>query len=135
MEEKQKFDKLLALCNLKNFTIRISENLHKRFNQHINCLKHVNRIKTKQNWIEDALREKLERDEKISYEILNEKLLRFKVNENLFLEIDNKVKIIKKFRNYSKKQWILEAIYEKLDREEDPVKKCFSEKIQENPLT
>jgi hypothetical protein len=43
-------------------------------------------------------------------------------------EIDNKiskmVEIIRRYRNsYSKKQWILQAIYEKLDIEEDETEK------------
>lgn len=107
----------------KSFSIRINENLHKRFNQHIKCLKNINKGQTtKQNWVEQAFREKLSLQDDSSSGILNDKLIHFKVDEKLFNEMEKKVQMIKKFRNFSKTPWMINAIYEKLEREEAQAK-------------
>ena len=99
------------------------KNLHKRFNQHIKCLKNINKGQTtKQNWVEQAFREKLSLQDDSSSGILNDKLIHFKVDEKLFKEMEKKVQMIKKFRNFSKTPWMINAIYEKLEREEAQAK-------------
>ena len=113
----------------KRFSIRINENLHKRFNQHIKCLKNLNKI-TKQNWIEQAFREKLSLQDDSSSGILHDKLIHFKVDEKLFMEMEKIVQMIKKFRVFSKKKWMIDAIYEKLEREEAQAKIELERKIQ-----
>jgi len=130
LKDQEQLEKLLSLSGEKRFSIRINENLHKRFNQHIKCLKNINRrLVTKQNWIVDAFQEKLAHQDDSFSGILNEKLIHFKVDEKLFNELDSKVEMIKKFRSFSKKQWMIEAIYEKLEREEQKVKKELQDKI------
>ncbi len=130
MKDKQQFDKLLSLAGDKRFSIRINENLHRRFNQHIKRLKNINKsLATKQKWLVQAFQEKLENHDVSSSGILNEKLIHFKLDEQLYKEIEEKVEIIKKFRSFSKKQWMIEAIYEKLDREEQQAKNDLEEKI------
>ena len=114
----------------KSFSIRINENLHKRFNQHIKCLKNINKGQTtKQNWVEQAFREKLSLQDDSSSGILNDKLIHFKVDEKLFKEMEKKVQMIKKFRGFSKKKWMIDALYEKLEREEAQAKKELEKKI------
>ncbi|MFI5342783.1 MAG: hypothetical protein ACHQUC_01035 [Chlamydiales bacterium] len=132
LKEKKQFDKLLSLSSeqsVKSITIRIGENLYKRFNKHIKCLKNLSKQLTKQNWLEQAFKEKLTKQDDSIHDILSEKLLHIRIDDPLFKEIAKQVEMIKKFRNFSKKQWMLEAIYEKLDREEEQVKKDLEEKI------
>lgn len=117
----------------KRLSVRINENLHKRFNQHIKRVKNIGKsnksLATKQNWLVQAFQEKLAHHDESTTDILNEKLIHFKLDEKLFKEIEEKVEIIKKFRSFSKKQWMIEAVYEKLEREEQQVKKNLEEKI------
>lgn len=76
-----------------------------------------------------AFQEKLAHHDESSSGILHEKLIHFKLDEKLYKEIEGKVEMIKKFRGFSKKQWMIEAIYEKLEREEEQVKKNLEKKI------
>lgn len=105
-----------------NHSITIGDHLHKRIENHILLLKSlIDRNHTKQKWIITALLEKLKHDENNLPS--KEKHLRFNVDPHLHNEISKKINYLKKFRkSYSKKQWFLEAIYEKLEREEENTK-------------
>jgi hypothetical protein len=106
---------------IKNYSIRIGERLYKRIYKHIQLLKHLNKIQNKQSWLEGAIQDKLEREKELDIVdcISPEKHLSFKISSQIDAKIEKKVEIIKKFRSsFSKKQWVLEAIYEKLDNEE-----------------
>jgi hypothetical protein len=116
--------------DVKNYSIRIGERLYRRINRHIQLLKRLNHIQNKQNWIEKAILEKLEREEEQSIAecISPEKHLSFKIHSQINVKIERSVEVIKKLRgNFSKKQWILEAIYEKLDMEEKEIEKKSKE--------
>ncbi len=114
------------LNQLKSYSLRIGQNLYKRISKHIQLLKNLNNsVQTKQDWVEKAIEEKLERENtpQSNEDMLADKYLHFKINSHLNEEIEKKVRIIRQFRtSFSKKQWILEAIYEKLDREESKSK-------------
>jgi hypothetical protein len=118
---------------IKNYSIRIEERLYKRINKHIQLLKHLNSSQSQKNWIEKAILEKFEREEErnITECIPPEKHLSFKTNSQIHATIEKKVEVIRKFRSsFSKKQWILEAIQEKLDREEEKIEKQTKELLE-----
>jgi hypothetical protein len=117
---------------LVNHTINIGENLHNRINKHLHLLRHLNsHTITKQKWVEEAANEKLEMEQKLgSASIPCDRYLHFKANKKLNEKIEKRVKVIKQFRkSFSKKLWLVEAIYEKLDRDDLEVKKLLEEKI------
>jgi predicted DNA-binding protein (MmcQ/YjbR family) len=122
--EQEETRKTRSLSNRKSFSIRIAEHLHKRFSKHIEVLKYVKKSpKNKTSWIEEAFLEKLAAERELNmHHIPDEKYLHFKISEAIFDEIEERVNIIKKFRYFSKKQWMIEALYEKLEKEEQEAK-------------
>jgi hypothetical protein len=111
-EEKQLFLK---------FSWKISCFFHEEIGNHIEALRQIFEKKiTRQNWIENAIREKLERQESFGhYERIG-----FKMDLSPFSEFDKTVKKIQNQlgKKYSKQQFMLEAIQEKLDLEEEITK-------------
>ena len=105
--------------NLKSFSIKIAEYLYKRLSKHFQTLKYIKKSsKTKAKWIEEAFLEKLESEKDFSFDdIPVEKYIHFKMNQELYNKVEERVNLIKRFRNFSKKQWMVEAIYEKLKRQ------------------
>ena len=92
---------------IKNYSIRIGERLYRRINKHIQLFKHLNSNQNKQNWIEKAILEKLEKEEgqNVTEYVPPEKHLNFKISSQIDAKIENKVEMIKKFRSsFSKKQ-------------------------------
>lgn len=123
------------LHQLKSCSLRIGGNLYRRITKHIQLLKNLNdRIQTRQSWVEKAIEEKLEMDDslQLNEDMLTDKYLHFKISLHLNEKIEKKVRIIKQFRtSFSKKQWILEAIYKKLDREEYKSKESLKNLLAE----
>jgi len=129
LKNESDMDVLLSLIKKKGMSLRVSNYFHKKFEKHLEMLKHVNcQPLLKQNWIKAAFQEKLRKFES-NPEDLTEKKIHFKLEEELVNEINAKVDKIKKFRNFSKTQWMIEAIYEKLDREAKVILEKFEEKI------
>lgn len=119
--------------HIKNCSIRIGERLYKRINKHVQLLKHLKKTQNKQDWIEQAILEKLAKEEEgdISESVSPEKHLSFKIQSQIDAKIENRVEFIKKIRgSFSKKQWILEAVYEKLDLEEKETEKNAKELLK-----
>ena len=106
---------------IKNCSLRIGERFYRRFIDHIQLLKRLNIIKNQQDWVEDAVLSKLEKEEEQNAtECLHrEKHLNFKINSQIDSQVERRVQVIKKIRSsFSKKKWFLEAIHEKLETEE-----------------
>ena len=97
---------------------------YKRLERHILRLKRMgnNRI-TKHSWVEAAIREKWEREKKLHPDnVPEEKGISLKLPKYLSKGVESIVSFIKKYRrSYSKKQWIVEAIEEKLEQESKDV--------------
>ncbi len=126
--EKTLSDKFID--QIKNYSLRIGERFYKRLSKHIHFLKQLNSIQNKQEWIEQAILAKLRQEEKqdVDEGFPPEKYLSFKISSQINAKIEKRVEVIKKIRgSFSKKQWILEAIHERLDLEEKETK----EKAQE----
>jgi len=102
-----------------SFTFIVGENLHNRINKHVNKLKSTEGPgQSKQKWVIDAIKEKLNA-ENLSEDLPREKSLGLKISLNLHNQILKRVEMMRKVRSsFSKKQWIVEAIADKLDRDE-----------------
>lgn len=115
--------------NVKGYSVTIDEQLYKRLEKHITVLKHIEQKGlTKQKWIMDAIKAKLNKDNQSdNFEIPKNRYLVLKINAPINSKIESNVSVQKRFRSYSKKQWILEAISEKLNHEEYVTKKFFDQ--------
>lgn len=105
---------------LQGYVIEISESLHRKIEQLISTLNKLNdRSHSKKSWAIEAIKEKLQA-ESASPNVVKEKHLNLFMSQQLNQELEKKVALHKKFRkSYSKKKWIMEALYEKLEREEN----------------
>jgi metal-responsive CopG/Arc/MetJ family transcriptional regulator len=114
---------------VKSYSVTIDEQLYKRLERHIRILKYVEQKGlTRQKWIMDAIKAKLHKDEHSHHsELPQERFLVLKINKPISEQIESKVNWQKKFRSYSKKQWLIEAICEQLESEEYKTKKFLDE--------
>lgn len=106
---------------VKHCSIRIAESFYKRISNHIQLLKRLNGVKNQQHWVEEAILAKLKKEEEQETQesFSGEKYLSFNINSQIDDQVERRVKVMKKIRgSFTKKQWILEAINEKLDKEE-----------------
>jgi hypothetical protein len=105
------------------YSFTVSPHIHERLERHILILKKlIDRKTTKQGWMIDSIKEKLIKDAN-NNQLPKATCLNVKIGEKLENEIMQKVEFAKKFRfSYSKKQWLVDAVLEKLDREEMEVK-------------
>ena len=115
---------------IRNYSIRIGERFYRRLFKHIQFLKQLKSIQNQQQWLAEAILAQLKKEEEqdINAYISSEKHLSFKISSDIDARIEKRVNVIKKFRiSFSKKQWVLEAISERLDAEEKETR----EKAQE----
>lgn len=124
----QNEEELLAPAQIKNYSLRIGENLYQRINKHIHLLKHLdNHSHSKKRWIVEAIKEKIEIEQDMAPEdIPKERFIGFTVDEYLSEKIEKRIDLVRRFRvSFSKKLWFVEAIYEKLDRDERKARKLL----------
>ncbi|MCH9625883.1 MAG: hypothetical protein S4CHLAM123_10680 [Chlamydiales bacterium] len=115
----------------RRYTVKIGEHLYKRLGKHIQILKHLeHRGKNKQGWVLEAIKEKLETEEANPSEIIpQERYLAITMNDLLGKRVEKIVSLQKQLRDsYSKKQWFLEALDEKLEKEDSKTRE-FREEI------
>ena len=113
---------------LYNFTI--SNHLSQKIKKHIQLLKYVeNPDQTIKDWAVKSFEEKLSKEKLIPPEDLDkERFLTTSVKKTLNEKIEQRVALYKRLRkSYSKKQWVVEAMYDKLEKDESVVR----EKMQE----
>jgi hypothetical protein len=107
------------------YTIQIGEHLAEKIDRHLRLLKFCGRkdIK-KQAWIKEAILSKLGKEEHLPpYTFPKQKNLNLDIDSELRGRLERVVKSIRKVRRtYSKKQWILEALAERLEQEEEEAK-------------
>lgn len=107
------------------YTFTVDANLYEKLENHLFALRVTEGKNTKRAWVAQSIREKLKNDDPSI--IPKEKRLNIAIAEPLLIEIDKRVDLQKQFRtSYSKKQWLVEAIYEKLNRDN----KLIQDKIQ-----
>ncbi len=111
-----------------SFSLKIKAELDLRISNHIRALKHLEgRGYSKKRWVQEAIKEKLQAWKQADLEkLLNDATLNFSISGYTNDEI---VKIINSLRKLkirtSKTDFFLEAIREKLDREEMTTKNLF----------
>lgn len=102
------------------FSLNISPILHAKLDQHVYVLKKTLKPTiTKKEWISDAIEKKLAKEMSEKERI---KRICIKIDLLTKKKLENCIEAIRMLRSYSKKQWICDAIQEKLAMEEDPVK-------------
>jgi hypothetical protein len=115
--------------HIHKFTWVISPYLHKEIEDHLDTINNgLSKNIPKQRWIRNAITEKLKRPEP-----KNNKFERISIiiNPLLSLRLNYRVKKIReKLGHYSKRQFFIEAILEKLQTDEESIKKKISQERQ-----
>lgn len=115
------------------FSFKVQDELARKIDKHLHLLKYLNHNrKSKQQWINEALVEKTKRDqESLSDSLAKEKQLTVRIDPRLNTKIEKNVDLIKCFKSgFSKKLWVIEAVEQKLMREEAEAKKLLHETTQ-----
>jgi hypothetical protein len=109
-----------------SYSINLTPMLHKKLRQHLQILKHLRHPeKEQQTWIINAIRQKISR-ENSSQDISREKYLGVKLDAYILEKLEARLaEIGKTHPGYSKKQWLLDAIEEKLEAEKEAVQKAL----------
>lgn len=108
----------------KFLSCKVGEYLYNRLENHVRSLKFLDGNIKKKEWLANALKEKLKRGKSLSLvNIPKEKHVQFPIDDQLHSELTKRLALIKKYRHYTAKQLLLEAIQEQLDREEESIKK------------
>lgn len=112
------------------YTVIIGNHLYHRIDKHVRLLKNLKINSSKQKWVLEAIEEKLKIDVALEAN-LGDRLLHVKCDIELWNEIQKKIELLKAFRrSISKKQWIEEAIYDKLEREEQKSKELLKNMLK-----
>lgn len=117
-----------------NYTFTIPLTLYNRLKNHLKALKHLNHPeRKKKTWIFNAIQEKIARNVH-SQEISKAKHLNLRLEENTQQKLNEKFSEIsnRTGSHHSKKQWILNAIEEKLESEKEFVQNKLTEYTLEN---
>ena|ERR1700722_1233402 len=98
-----------------NYSFKVGENIFIRVEKNV-VLDSI----SKQRWLLTAIEEKLKNEKRLQKDAIpRERQMVVRIKNSLNKILNKRIETIKKFRkHYSKKQWILEAILEKLDREQ-----------------
>lgn len=109
------------------YTITVPSSLISKLDDHLQILKFLHHPENKrQTWIINAIRKKLSLANNLN--IAKGKHLNLKLEELLANELEGRLaEILKLHPNYTKKQWILEAIEEKLESEKELVQNKLTE--------
>lgn len=115
------------------YSVNFSPHLYSKLEQHIVKVKGLEKMKgekntTKQKWLLNAVKEKLERQEG-SRDIPKDYRMSICFDPDTFAKLEKQVNFNKNFTSsYSKKQFIMEAVLEKFEQEADEVDKILSQK-------
>lgn len=111
------------------YTVRIGNHLYQRITRHLLLLKHLKSSESKQKWIQEAIQEKLVSDELAEVQE-RDRYLHLCLDEKTWKELEKKIDLLKNIRtSASKKVFIEEAIFEKLDREENKSKELIKKML------
>lgn len=106
------------------YTVTISPHINEKLDNHVLIMKKlIDRGVTKHLWIINAIEEKLAHDAN-QQQVPKVPHLNIRIDEELDKKILERIEFIRKFRkSYSKKQWLIDAILEKLDRDDSKIGK------------
>lgn len=135
MQIDELIEQLEGLKNQKkrHYTFSINKTLHEKLEKLVHlCRATINSDQTKQAWVREAIKEKLSL-ENINEDIPKERRISLKIEEDLLKQIEERVEILKNYlTSYSKRLWIIDAIYEKMDRDEKELIQRLKRKLADN---
>lgn len=105
--------------------IKVSNRMLRRMQKHISAVNYDKNLDlTQQDWIGKAIEEKLSKELENPLKDVNSiKQISIRIERDLRNQLDQVLENLKshgrQYRGYSKKSWILDAIEEKLEREEN----------------
>lgn len=112
----------LKIPRKKQIPISISANLYEKLTKHLFLLKAINKRFSQSEWISDAIKENLE-SEKIDGSLPRERKINISMDEYTFKRLEERVQFFKQiYSSFSKKKWIVQAIYKKLDQDSNKLK-------------
>lgn len=115
------------------YNVRIGNHLYQRISRHLLLLKHLKNTESKQKWVEEAIKEKLASEEN-SEEDYKDRFLHLQLEIKIWKAIQKKIDSLKSTRrSISKKVFIEEAIFQKLDREEQKSKELLKKLLNLSP--
>lgn len=107
------------------YNVQIGNHLYERVEKHMFRLKHLKSFESKADWVQEAIQESLALNES-SEEYTGDRYMHLKLDQGVWVELDKKVESLRSSRrSVSKKAFIEEAIFKKLDREENESKKML----------
>jgi polyribonucleotide nucleotidyltransferase len=114
------------------YAIKIKAELDERISHHVRALKYLEGGYSKKRWIQEAIKEKLQIYQKKDLEkAQSDRTLNFSISRHTHDEIDKIIRILKKLKiSTSKTEFFIEAIIEKLERDEENVKKLFQNMLK-----
>lgn len=114
------------------YAIKVKAELDERVSHHIRALKYLEGGYSKKRWIQEAIKEKLQTYQKKDLEnAKSDRTLNFNISRHIHDEIDKIIKILKKLKiSTCKTEFFIEAIVEKLERDEENVRKLFQNMLK-----
>lgn len=129
MNKKKTKDKPSSIPSEPKISFKLGAHISERIDMHLRSLKFLEKkdIKKKE-WFAAAIKEKLQKEKKqpVLAQIPQRKHILFPLNEKLYQELQDHISLIKRHCKYSSKELIIEAILEKLEREEHETKVKFA---------
>jgi hypothetical protein len=126
----------IAPIGVDSVCFNMGEHLFNRLEKHLfnlSCIE--DQRQSKQRWIIEAIKEKMERDfQSEDFSMPRFRKVFLKISKPLNRKLDSIISMIKKVRgSFSKKQLIVEAIQEKLEKDEPKINHSLK-KIRQQPL-
>jgi polyribonucleotide nucleotidyltransferase len=114
------------------YAIKVKAELDERISHHIRALKYMEGGYSKKRWIQEAIKEKLQNCQKKEIEkSQSDRTLNFSISRHTHDEIDKIIRVLKKLKiSTSKTEFFIEAIIEKLERDEENIKKLFQNMLK-----
>lgn len=123
----------LALPNIKRLPFSVSSHLYEKLTKHLFLLKALKKKCSQSEWICSAINENLE-SENVDGDIPKQRKINLSIDEMTFQKLEERVQVYKQiYSSFSKKQWVIEAIYKKLDRDYKQLKEEL-QKLHANQL-
>ncbi len=111
----------LAEKAFRAYSIKVRDGIHSQIDRHISLCKVLRKGSvTKQEWILDAIREKLDKEHSPHTESEGWKTIYMKIDLELHNRLEHRIEEIKKVCvGFSRKEWIMEAVQEKMDSQKE----------------
>jgi hypothetical protein len=114
------------------YCIEIPNSLYEKMTRHVGILKSLeDRGYSNRRWALEAIKEKLKEP---PAEPRKRHVLSIAFPKQLHKKLEEKIASIKALQSYSKKKWILEALYAKLDKDQAKIDKLLADSAQETPI-